>query len=142
MEYKITITQDDVDWYNEDYFKSHSKASKKRIKAPCHPTLNWYMTANNIEVNNVKQTWKDFIVKIIEKNQLQDLHIDKCEVVYSTFFEDRRRRDVDNVTPKFIFDGLVESGFIVADDYFHITKLTTICGYDKWNPRIEITVIV
>lgn len=142
MEIKIVITQDEVDQYNERYFAAHPRATKKRINAPCHPTLNWYMTANNIQVNNVKQTWKEFIVDILNKKGLQGLMIEKCEVIYETYFKDRRKRDVDNITPKFIFDGFIEADFIVADDYQHITKLTTICGYDKKNPRIEITVIV
>lgn len=141
MEIKIIITQDDVDRYNEKYFLQHPRAMKARIKGPCHPTLNWYMTANNIQVNNVKQSWKEFIVDILTEKELQGLMIDKCEVIYETYFKDRRKRDVDNITPKFIFDGFVEAGFIEADDYQHIQKLTTICGYDKENPRIEITVI-
>lgn len=141
MEIKIVITQDDVDAYNTKFFASHPKAKRNRIDGPYHPTLNWYMTANNIQVNNVKQNWKEFIVDILEQQKLQNLMIQQCEIIYATYFKDRRKRDVDNITPKFIFDGFVESGFIEADDYQHIQKLTTICGYDKDNPRIEITVI-
>lgn len=136
------ITQQDVDRFNNDYFKSHPKATKKRIKGPQHPTLNWYMTANNMEANAVKQNWKDFIIDILQRYELLDMKIDRCEITYRTYFKDKRKRDIDNTTPKFIFDGFIEGGFIQGDDYSHITKLTTECGYDKDNPRIEIIVKV
>ncbi|MEY8365735.1 hypothetical protein AALA22_08845 [Anaerovoracaceae bacterium 41-7] len=140
MEIRFVITQKDVDRYNEKYFKDHPRAKNRRIKSPSHPTLNWYMTANNLEVNNTKQAWKDFIIELLEEKQLQNMQIDQCDIAYITYFSDKRKRDVDNITPKFIFDGFTEAGFIVADDYFHIRSLTTICKYDKDNPRIEIIV--
>ena len=134
----ITITQKDVDNYNKRYFDLHPKAKKKRIDGPYHPTLNWYMTANNLAVNNKKQDWKDFILYILASNDLLDVGIKKCKVEYRTFLKARRKRDVDNITPKFIFDGLVEGNFIVADDIEHVVSLTTCGGYDAENPRIEL----
>lgn len=62
MEILIRIDEKDVNEYNAHYFSEHHKAKKPRIKSPAHPTLNWYVRADNKEVNNVKQAWKDFIV--------------------------------------------------------------------------------
>lgn len=137
---EIVITEQDVKEYNDMYFRYHPRATKKRIDAPRHPTLNWYVTANTMSVNNKKQEWKSFILYILEKNNLLDMGIDRCEIIYRTFFKDLIIRDLDNITPKFIFDGMVEGGFIVADDYKHIVRLVTECGHDKENPRIELIV--
>lgn len=135
---EITITQQDVDSYNKMYFDSHPRAKKRRIEGPYHPTLNWYMNANNLSVNNKKQDWKNFIIYILKDRGLLGMSIQKCKVEYRTYLKQRRKRDVDNITPKFIFDGLVEGQFIVADDIEHVVELTTSGGYDKENPRIEL----
>lgn len=142
MDIQIIITQEDVDRYNDEYFKLHPKSTKKRINGPQHPTLNWYMTANNMAANSVKQEWKNFIIDILRREGLVNMRIDVCEIIYRTYFKDKRKRDIDNITPKFIFDGFVEGKFIQGDDYSHIKKLTTECGYDKDNPRIEIIIKV
>ena len=140
MEYRIIITQYDVDEYNQKYFKEHPRATKVRIKAPQHPSLNEYMVANNQARNNQKQTWKDFIVWILQKRNLTGIGVDRCEITYRTFFKTRRIHDLDNVTPKYILDGMTDAGFLVADDYNHVVRLITECGYDGENPRIELIV--
>lgn len=141
MEITIVIDQKDVDAFNAKYFMDHPRAKKVRIKSPQHPSLNWYMTANNMEANNVKQVWKDFMVFVLTNRNLINQKIDRCEVVYRTFFKRKCIHDLDNITPKYIFDGLVEGGFLVGDDCTHITRLTTECFYDKENPRIELKFI-
>lgn len=138
MEIKITITQRDVDEFNAAYFKAHPKAKKHLIETPQHPSLNQYVTACNMKSNSMKQNWKDFMIFILNKNNLQDIHIDSCEVTYVTYFKNKHKHDLDNISPKFIFDGLVAGGFIVGDDMTHIKKLTIMGGYDKENPRIEL----
>jgi hypothetical protein len=119
---EIIITQKDVDDYNKRYFDLHPRAKKKRIDGPYHPTLNWYMTANNKSVNNKKQDWKDFILFILRNRNLLDYAIKKCKIEYRTLFEDRHKRDLDNITPKFIFDGLVEGNFIVAERHYPLCR--------------------
>lgn len=135
---KIVITQQDVDEFNAAYKVSHPKSKKLPIAGPQHPSLNQYIIANNMKSNSLKQNWKDFIVFVLNKYNLRDVMLDQCEVIYITFFKNRRSHDLDNITPKFIFDGLVEGGFLVGDDMEHITKLTIMGGYDKENPRIEL----
>lgn len=88
--------------------------------------------------NQWKQNWKEFILFLLSKYKLQNIHIDTCEVTYITYFGDNRVHDVDNITPKFIFDGLVEGGLLVADDIDHIKKLVILGDRDKDNPRIEL----
>lgn len=138
---KIIIDKTDVNEYNNEYFKTHPRAKNKRIKAPQHPTLNWYNTANNMSVNNVKQEWKKFIVEKLRKDGLCDKIIDyPCYVEYVTYFPTKALHDTDNITPKFIFDGFVEAGLFVGDDSRYINRLEIGVEYDKEDPRIEITI--
>ena len=56
------------------------------------------------------------------------------------YYPTNRRHDIDNSVPKFILDGLTESGMIIDDDSSHITRLTLECYVDKENPRTELTI--
>lgn len=140
MEYKIIITQQDVDDFNRQWFINHPRAKKAPIKAPQHPSLNEYMIANNMQANNMKQRWKEFILDVLAHRNLLGIGIDKCEITYRTFFKTKRIHDIDNITPKYIFDGFTDGGFLVADDCNHVIRLITECGYDKDNPRIELII--
>ena len=137
---KFSITKSDVDEYKALYFNEHQRAKKPPIDKPQHPSLNKYMIMNNHAANNLKQNWKRFIIWVLEKNNLMGLGIEKCSVKYITYFAINRRHDLDNISPKYIFDGLVAGGFIVDDDSEHIVSLTTQCFVDKENPRIELIV--
>lgn len=91
-------------------------------------------------MNALKARWKDFIVWFIEQQGYTNLRIEKCELVFATYFNTNRRHDVDNTCPKFILDGLCESGFIVDDDSTHILSLKLMCGVDREHPRTEIDI--
>ena len=139
---KIIITTNCIDRYNQLYFKQHPRAKKAPIRSPQHPSINTYMTMNNMARNNLKQRWKDFIVWKINDMGLSQRQVKKCEILYRTFFYQNRRHDLDNLSPKFIFDGFVEAGLIPDDDSEHITSLTIECGVDKENPRIEFWITI
>lgn len=89
-------------------------------------------------MNALKQKWKDFIVWFINDRGYSNLRIEKCELVFTAYYPNLRRHDTDNSTPKFIIDGLVESGMIIDDDCAHILSLTLKCGVDTERPRTEI----
>lgn len=137
---EIIITKEDVAEFNRLYFDEHPRARNPLIKAPFHPSLNEYMNLHYKSLNRTKQNWRDFIIYILKKRNLAGMHIEKCRITYRTFFKQNRRHDLDNITPKFIFDGFVEADFIVDDDLKHIVSLTTEGGIDKNNPRIEFIV--
>lgn len=65
--------------------------------------------------------------------------IQKAKVTLRYFFPTRGRRDPDNYSGKMILDGLVRAG-ILLDDSFSCIELVLLGGYDKKNPRTEITV--
>lgn len=63
----------------------------------------------------------------------------KSVVDIKYFFPNRKRRDPDNYSGKFILDGLVRAK-ILCDDSFDCIALSIAAGYDNHNPRTEITI--
>lgn len=137
---KLVIDDEVLERYEEHYFSIHTKAKKKPIAHAYHESINVWMVMKRAAMNALKQRWKDFIVWFINDQGYSNLRIEKCDLSFSTYYPNNRRHDVDNSCPKFILDGLVESGFIVDDDSEHLTKLTLQCAIDMRRPRTEIDV--
>ena len=53
---------DVVDKYNAYYFSQHPRAKKKQIEHPYHPSINVWSIKPRIQMNALKQTWKQFIM--------------------------------------------------------------------------------
>lgn len=134
----LQIDNDAIRRYEEYYFSIHTRAKKKPIPHPYHQSINVWMIMRRPAMNALKQQWKDFIRFFVEEQGYANLHIDKCEISQIVYYPNNRRHDTDNSVPKFILDGLVESGMIVDDDSRHMTKLTLECGIDVQNPRTEL----
>lgn len=124
--------------YEQFYFIIHPKARKKPIAFPYHESMNTWMIMKRPMMNALKQRWKDFIVWFVQSQGYANLHIDKCDVCFDTYYKTNRPHDVDNGCPKFIIDGLCESGLLVDDNNRHITSLTLRCHVDPDRPRTEI----
>lgn len=142
MNYEVIIDNNILDKYEEYYFTIHPRAKKRPFINPYHESINTWMIKRRPAMNALKQKWKDFIKWLVEYYGYSELHIDKCEVSQTVYYKSARRHDIDNSVPKFILDGLVDSGMIADDDYKHITKLTLECGVDIDNPRTIINVKV
>lgn len=91
-------------------------------------------------MNSLKQKWKDFIKWFVNEQGYANLHIEKCEISQTIYYPTNRRHDIDNGVPKFVLDGLVDSGMIIDDDCRHVTKLVLQCGYDSEYPRTELKI--
>ena len=139
---ELVITNQTLADYEKYYFKHHPRAKKRPIDNPYHPSINQWMIMKRPMMNALKQRWKDFIVWFINEQGYSNLHIEKCEMKFITYYDTNRRHDVDATCPKFILDGFAESGFIIDDDSKHLTKLTLECYVDKDNPRTEIEIKV
>ena len=137
---RLVIDQSVLDEYTSFYFEEHPKAKKEPIPKPYHESINVWMIKRRPAMNALKQKWKSFIQWLVEKQGYTNLHIEECEIEQMVFYPNNRRHDIDNSVPKFILDGLVESGMIVDDDCLHIQKLILGCGTDKDNPRTELTI--
>lgn len=134
----LVIDNDVLDKYAEYYFSIHPKAKKKPIQHPYHESINFWMIMKRPAMNCLKQKWKDFIKWFVNEQGYANLHIEKCEICQTIYYQTNRRHDLDNTVPKFVLDGLVESGMVVDDDSKHITKLTLQCGVDGERPRTEL----
>jgi len=134
------IDDDVLARYEEYYFEIHPRAHKKPIPHPYHESINAWMIMKRPMMNALKQKWKSFIKWLIDEQGYANLHIDRCEISQIVYYPNDRRHDTDNSVPKFILDGLVESGMIVDDDSKHITKLTLECKKDKEHPRTELRI--
>lgn len=126
--------------YEKYYFKLHPKARKKPIEHPYHESINKWFVMKRPMMNALKQKWKDFIIWLVENQGYTNLHIEECDMIFTSFYKTNRRHDVDNSCPKFILDGLSESGFILDDDSRHLKSLTLKCDIDKNRPRTEIII--
>ena len=91
-------------------------------------------------MNALKQKWKDFIKWFVDDQGFTNLAINECEVSQMIFYDTNRRHDLDNGVPKFILDGLVESGMIVDDDSKHVKKLVMQCDVDREDPRTVLRI--
>ncbi len=138
--YNLVIDNSILEEYNRYYFLQHPKAKKKPIAHPYHESINVWMIMKRPMMNALKQRWKDFVKWYITQLGFSELHINKCEISQVVYYPTNRRHDIDNSVPKFILDGLTESGMIIDDDSRHITRLTLECCVDKENPRTELTI--
>lgn len=134
----LIIDNDVIRRYANLYFSIHPKATKPPIKFPYHESINSWMIMKRPAMNGLKQKWKDFIKWFVGEQGYSNLRISECEIHQTVFYSTERRHDIDNSVPKFLLDGLVESGMIVDDDSKHIKKLTLQCFTDRQNPRTEI----
>ena len=124
------------------YFEQHPRAKKRPIAHPYHESINAWMVMKRPMMNALKQRWKDFITWFVADQGYANLHIDRCELRFVTYYSTNRRHDVDNSCPKFIIDGLCQAGLIVDDDSTHVTKLTLECYVDAIDPRTEIHIYI
>ena len=140
--FKMVLDQSVLDQYTEYYFKQHPRAKKNPIEYPYHPSINTWCILPRIQMNALKQKWKEFGVWWIKQLGYDDLKLDSFDLVITVFFSVKRRHDVDNQVPKFLLDSFTEGGLIVDDDEKHLHSLTLKTGYDKENPRTEIEFII
>ena len=134
----LTIDHGVLDRYYVHYFEIHKRAKKLPIPHPYHESINTWMIMRRSAMNALKQKWKDFIVWFVEDQGYANLRIEKCRITFRAYYANNRRHDPDNSTPKFILDGLVESGMLVDDDSTHILSLTLECDVDLEHPRTDI----
>jgi len=84
-----------------------------------------------------KQKWAWLVQAAIKKKLVKP--IEKAVVNITYYFPDKRRRDPDNYSGKFILDGLTKAG-IIKDDSFDNIELVLAGRVDRENPRTEIIV--
>ncbi len=84
-----------------------------------------------------KEEWHWLVKAAIRERPVRPFA--KATVTITYFFPDRRRRDLDNYSGKFILDALVKEG-IIADDNFFVINLQLKAEIDRARVRTEIMV--
>ena len=87
---------------------------------------------------NDKQLWFKHIANNLK--EIPPRPYEKAEVEITYYFKDKRRRDPDNYSGKFLLDPLVRLRVLKDDNFGVIDNLKLRAGYDKDNPRTEIVV--
>ena len=101
----LTIDQKTLDLYTKYYFLEHPRAKKIPIEKPWHPSINTWMILPRIQMNALKQKWKEFVKFWVKINKMDNRQLDDFDLIVTVFFNTKRRHDVDNQIPKFILDG-------------------------------------
>ena len=103
------------------------------------PSNNKYMGRNakgfHFVYQKEKQKWEWLVRAAVKKKPKKPLKKARVQITY--FFPDRRRRDPDNYSGKFLLDGLTRAGLIQDDSFLNI-RLELNGEVDKKNPRTEI----
>lgn len=106
------------------------------------PSNNKYMGRGGVgqaigEYQDEKQSWAWLIRAALKVKPAAPLQ--RAKIIITYFFPDRRRRDPDNYSGKFILDGLKLAGVIQDDSFNHIT-LELLGEVDRSSPRTEIEI--
>ena len=101
------------------------------------PSNNQYIGRTNFrEYQNIKKKWAGLVAVYCRPKPPEPLH--RAVVTLFYHFKDKRRRDLDNYSGKFILDGLTKAG-IIEDDCFFVIDLQLKAVCDK---RGEVEIFV
>jgi len=78
----------------------------------------------------------------VEEVKLDSIPWGKCTVKAEFFHSTKRRRDPDNATGslKPAYDGIVDAGVVLDDDWEHMEREKPLLYYDMLWPRVQLTV--
>ena len=101
-----------------------------------HPSLNeWARRWHPFRIAREKRRWQQMIALLCSGKKMLAV---PAIVTVTHFFPNRRKRDFDNYTPKFILDGI--KGVLLPDDNAEwIVELSTRFSHDPENPRTHVT---
>lgn len=103
------------------------------------PSNNKFIGRKNIwSYREQKKNW-EFLIRNATENSRPEKPLKCAQVNITYFFPDKRRRDPDNYSGKFILDGLVRAG-VLADDSFSNVVISLTGKYCKDCPRTEIEI--
>lgn len=147
----ITIDRDIMAEYEKHYFKKNPRAKKfpfmttgKEPKYRYHPpTLNdLLIIQNRMVLNTLKGKYGDFAEWLVDKHNLRNLKLTNVVVEFRISNETKTRKDCDNLTTKFLFDGFVDAGLFEDDSYYYVNPTMMSMNYNKEYPHTEIRITV
>ena len=138
--YTLRLDKDALESYTKEYFKVYPKRRKAPLDKPFVPSLNKYLVMNKDARNNLKERWEEFVYHSCQEQGLLNLGLNKCEVVITYVFGDKRKSDLDNRVPKMLCDGCTRANVWIDDNRFVIPKFTFIADYEARNPHMIIEI--
>ncbi|PTM58360.1 hypothetical protein [Desmospora activa] len=103
------------------------------------PSLNQMRNMHYYKLNRVKREWAR-LISIVSAARRPSKPFERVVVTLTYHFPDKRRRDPDNYSGKFIMDALVDMGFLIDDSFDHVELRHRKGESDKHNPRVIITI--
>lgn len=101
------------------------------------PSLNAWKNWHWAKQGKYKKYLTDSVAILYAKaKKPEPLKKTKIQVVH--YFPERRKRDEDNYTPKFLADALKQAGFIEDDNSDMLTWLSPVFAVDRKNYRTEV----
>ena len=100
------------------------------------PSLNVWMRWHWSKQQRYKQELTDAIRGLVMAMRLPRYRLATVQIIY--YFSTVRRRDADNMTPKFVLDALVRGGVLEDDRADWIKLPEPRMEVDKDKPRMEI----
>lgn len=103
------------------------------------PSLNQMRNFHHYKWNREKQEWSNLIT-LLAAQKRPSKPFEYAVVTLTYHFKDKRRRDPDNYSGKFLLDPLVDMGFLVDDSFDHVELRHRKGGIDRKNPRTVIRI--
>lgn len=138
----IEFTEDNLNEFLSEYYKTHRKGKKPIIESPMARSLNKMLVITNRIVQNThKQNMKAYTCFVVKKLGLENLGISSANLNIHFVFPTKIRHDLDNFLGgcKEQIDGFSESGLIVDDDYSHIHTISSSAEYIKGETKMIFT---
>lgn len=106
------------------------------------PTNNTYMgnSHHHRVYQTAKKEWEEVLHWAVKAAGWRGESLRRARVELIYHFPDRRRRDPDNYSGKFILDGLKAAGVLQDDSFSNVQLVLTAGEVDKREPHVEILV--
>lgn len=110
-----------------------------RITDWIHPSLNDWTRMHWSMKHRQRLVWAARISSLVYQ-QGGGRFVGPVRVTVTSFLRHKRRRDADNLVPKFILDALVDAKVIQDDSTEYVASIVTEISFDPKNPRTEIRI--
>lgn len=106
------------------------------------PTANTYLGNSHHHkiYQTAKKEWENAVGWAVKAAGWRGEPLKRARVELIYHFPNRRRRDPDNYSGKFILDGLKKAGVLVDDSFSNVQLVLVAGAVDKNNPHVEILV--
>lgn len=111
-------------------------AGLNEYTASCRTVKGKYFKGNTIKHREQQR------VCVAVREQLKGVHFSNPVHVDFRWYEENKRRDLDNIAfaKKFIFDALVECGVLDTDNWKGVIGFKDYFMIDKDRPRVEVVI--